>query len=545
MALALLVMPAMADDHQDSDFSKRSLYNKSAYIPPQCYTKTRDEEGKVHNPCFACHTESRRPNYINDADLQEGYPFPGVAVKNPWTNLFRDRSAAVAAISDEQILAYIRQSNYFDAEGDIAPARRLAELPAAWDFDGDGQWRGFVPDAWFNFDAEGFDHTPDGEPTGWRAFAYQPFLGTFWPTNGSTDDVLIRLPEVFRRDSEGRPDLTVYKTNLAIVEAMIREQDIPIAPVDEAALGGVDLDKDGRIGTAELVRYDWAPLQERFMWYVGQALAAQRAGQVHLAAGLYPEGTEFLHTVRYIDPGPDGTNRLSARIKEVRYARKDYWMSYGRLESRAAKEVKQKYAFPDRLRFVRGNLEAGVSNEQGWTYAGMIEDADGELRPQRFEELAFCVGCHGGVGATTDSSFAFPRRLPAGSHQDGWYHWSQQGLRGLPDRLRRDGEPEYAFYLAANGAGDEFRENREVQQRFFDADGKLRQELLEQLRSDVSVLLHASPQRALQLNKAYRVIVQEQSFAKGRDATITPARNVYREVDDRELTGVTEPLAGY
>jgi hypothetical protein len=350
---------------------------------------------------------------------------------------------------------------------------------------------------------------------------------------------------MFRRDTEGRPDLTVYKTNLAIVEAMIREQDIPIAPVDEAALGGVDLDKDGRIGTAELVRYDWAPLQERFMWYVGQALAAQRDGRVHVAAGLYPEGTEFLHTVRYIDPSPDGTNRLSARIKEVRYARKDYWMSYGRLESRAAKEVKEKYAFPDRLRFIRGNLEAGVSNEQGWTYAGMIEDADGELRPQRFEELAFCVGCHGGVGATTDSSFAFPRRLPAGSHQDGWYHWSQRGLRGLPDRLRRDGAPEYAFYLAANGAGDEFRENGEVQQRFFDADGKLRQELLEQLRYDISVLLHASPERALQLNKAYRVIVQEQSFDKGRDATITPARNVYREVDDRELTGVTEPLAGY
>jgi len=540
----LALSPALIAQ-QDVALKQRTLKNETAYIPPQCYTKTSDEAGKVHNPCYACHTRSRRPNYINDDDLQQAYSFVNVATNNPWTNLFKDRSEAVAAISDEQLLAYIRNSNYFDEEGRIKPAQRLAKLPEAWDYNGDGRWQGFVPDTWFNFDAEGFDRDPDGKLTGWRAFAYYPFLGTFWPTNGSTDDVLIRLPETFRQDTFGRPDLSVYKTNLAIVEAMIREQDIPIEPVDEAALGGVDLDKDGLIGRASLIKYDWAPLKNRHMWYVGQALEAQRNGKVHLAAGLYPEGTEFLHTVRYIDTDSDGANRLAARIKEVRYARKDWWMNYGRLEARAAKEVKEKSAFPDRTRFVRGNLESGVSNDQGWVYAGMIEDAEGELRPQTYEELAFCVGCHGGIGATTDASFAFPRRLPVGSHRDGWYHWSEKGLQGLPERLRSDGEPEYAYYLAVNSAGNEFRSNDEVQQRFFDADGRLRQDMLSKIRNDISILLNASPERAKLLNKAYHVIVKEQSFTKGRDATITPAVNVYQEVDDRETTGVDNPLVGY
>ncbi|MCG6863086.1 MAG: hypothetical protein LJE70_17705 [Chromatiaceae bacterium] len=531
---------------ESPDLKQRILRNETAHIPSQCYTKTKDDGGGVHNPCYACHTKSHRPNYVNDGDLQLAHSFPLAAENNPWTNLFKDRSAAVTAIGDAEILAYIRHSNYFDSEGRIAPAQRLAADPSAWDYDSDGKWEGFVPDAWLEFDEEGFDRSPSGEPTGWRAFAYYPFPGTFWPTNGSTDDVLIRLAEPFRRDPSGKLDLTVYKTNLAIVEAMIREADVPIPAVDEAVLGGVDLDKDGRIATAKLVKYDWAPLENRHMWYVGKALAAQRDGEVHLAAGLYPEGTEFMHTVRYIDPDPTGNNRLSARIKEVRYARKRYWMTYSRLESRAAAEFKEKHDFPDRLRVVRGNMETGVSNDQGWVYAAMIEDAEGELRPQTYEELAFCIGCHSGIGATTDSSFAFARKLQAGNGiRDGWYHWSQKDLRGLPERVRSDGKPEYAFYLRSNGAGDELRENTEARRRFFDSAGQLDGEMLKRLNRDITTLVYASPQRALQLAKAYRIIVREQSFTEGRDPTIKPARNVHRAIDGGTATGVVEPLTGF
>ncbi|MBK1649057.1 hypothetical protein CKO36_10695 [Rhabdochromatium marinum] len=536
----------LAQSAISGDLDDRELSNETPHVNPQCYTKTEDAQGQVHNPCFSCHTNSVRPNYLNDSDLQEAYDFPAPAEHNPWLNLFKDRTQEIAAIRDDDMRAYLRESNYFTTDGRILPAARLAEVPAHWDYNDDGQWDGFVPDVWFNFDAEGFDLAPDGTPTGWRAFGYYPFLGTFWPTNGSTDDVLIRLAAPFRTNLVGDYDPVVYKTNLAIVESVIREQDIAIEPVDEAALGGVDLNKDGLIATADLIKYDWAPLEGRFMSYVGQALAEQRAGRVHLAARLYPEGSEFFHTVRYIDINEaDGANQLAARMKEVRYMKKLYWMTYADLDQRMAAELKEKHDFPDRIRTFRGNIESGLANDQGWVLAAMIEDAEGQLRPQTYEELAFCVGCHSGIGATTDSTFAFPRRFSADSFQGGWYHWSQKGLRGTPERLREDGQGDYAFYLATNGAGDEFRENAEVRARFFDAQGQLKPAMLDALSNDIAVLLEASPERAMTLNKAYRVIVQEQSFTQGRDATVTPARNVHSFVPTGTLTGVTEPVLGY
>jgi len=403
-----------------------------------------------------------------------------------------------------------------------------------------------VPDARFQFDDEGFDRDPQGRLTGWRAFGYYPFPSTFWPTNGSTGDVLIRLPEVFRTGLDGKPDLRVYKTNLAIVESLLKETDIPIDPIEESQLGGVDLDKDGTIGTASRITYDWAPLKERFMWYVGRALEEQKAGRVHVAAGLFPEGTEFLQTVRYVHVDESGDNRLSPRMKELRYARKRRWVNYADLEQQAFAEVKEKVAFPDRLRTVRGNLELGVSNDQGWTYAGMIEDTQGELRPQTYEELVFCVGCHGGVGATRDGIFSFYRKFdPATAHRRGWYHWSQKGLRGTPERIRSDGKPEYAFYLKTNGAGDEYRGNDEVLESFFDPDGQLKPERLERLRTDIATLLFASPQRAMVLNKAYWTIVRDQGFLAGRDATLVPMIQVHPILRPDQATGVKEAVAGF
>lgn len=523
----------------------KTLVNSTAYIPPQCYTRTEDDQGKAHNPCFTCHTPPRRPNYTNDADLQLAYDFPESAAANPWKNLFRDRSREVAATSDAEIRNYIYTSNYFDDRGAIRLAARLAEVPAQWDYDGNGRWDGFVPDAWFNFDSDGFDRDPQGRPSGWRAFAWYPFPGTFWPTNGSTGDALIRLPAAFRNSADGHFDPGVYTTNLAIVEAMIREQDVNIEPVDEAALGNVDLDKDGRIATANKITYDWVPLENRLMWYVGQANALQKAGKLHLAAGLYPEGTEFLHTVRYIDVNADGDNLLAPRMKEVRYARKRFWMDYSRLRQKADGEFKEKHDFPNRLKTVRGNLEAGVSNGQAWAYAGFIEDADGELRPQSYAELVFCVGCHGGIGANRDGIFSFERKFGDSAFRRGWYHWSQKGLRGTPQRLRSDGRPEYSYYLTANGAGDEFRHNDEIRSRFFSADGKADAAALAQLDSDISRLLYASDQRAMTLNKAYRAIVREQSFTAGRDAVVAAVSNVHKKVEPGTATGVQQAVPGF
>ena len=75
------------------DLTSRALVNEAAYVPPQCYTKTIDDEGGVHNPCYACHIESTPPNYIDDDDLQLGYSFPTYAETNRWSNLFVNRSS--------------------------------------------------------------------------------------------------------------------------------------------------------------------------------------------------------------------------------------------------------------------------------------------------------------------------------------------------------------------------------------------------------------------------------------------------------------------
>lgn len=99
-------------------------------------------------------------------------------------------------------------------------------------------------------------------------------IGSFSPASGSTDDVLIRLPEAYRQDRDGNPDWTAYAINLAIVEALIHRADVAIDPVDEARYG-VDLDKDGKNDIADHVAFDWAPLEGRNMSYVGRAGALQ------------------------------------------------------------------------------------------------------------------------------------------------------------------------------------------------------------------------------------------------------------------------------
>lgn len=532
-----------AGDAGSLDLKSKNPDNPTAYIPPQCYTQTTDAQGDVHNPCFTCHVRSRAPNYISDHDLQLEYAFPEPATVNHWTNLFKDRRAAIAAVPDDAILGYVRTSNYVDADGELTLAGKLRAVPDAWDYDGDGAWTGFTPDGHFNFDEEGFDRTPNGDMTGWRAFAYVPLPGTFWPTNGSTDDVLIRLAAPFREDESGVPSPLVYKVNLAIIEALIKRANVAIDPVDESALQ-VDLDRNGVFNTANEVVYDWAPLEGRNMSYVGRARLLQQDGKVHLAAGLYPEGTEFLHTVRYIDVDDDtGEIRMAPRMKEVRYGIKTRWQTYADLEDGALEEIKEADDFPDRLAQFIGDTEHGISNGAGWRFQAFIEDVDGNLRPQSFEETVFCMGCHGGVGVTDDSAFAFGRKLDAAdSHARGWYHWTQRSIQGTPDPIRADGRPELLTYLKENGAGDEFRGNMEVRNRFFNSDGTVKAEEAALLEDDISVLLFPSRERAMKLNKAYREIVKEQSYVRGRDAVITPGLHVHKEVEQDEATGVSEPV---
>ena len=519
--------------------SKTIVNNEAAYITSQCYTKTEDSDGKLHNPCMNCHVNSKRPNYMDDWDLQEELPFNEYTKVNRFTNLFKDRTTQVDAISDDEVLTYIRKDNYKNSKDQIVLAEQLKDLPDTWDFNGNKKWDGYMPDCYFDFDVEGFDRDPKGDFSGWRAFGYYPFLGTFWPTNGSTDDVLIRLDKAFQTIN-GTFDKTTYKVNLAIVEAMIKETNITIAAVDESKWS-VDLDKNGVLNSTTQVTYQWAPLQNEYMSYVGDAKTLYDKGELHIAAGLYPENTEFLHTVRYIDVNKTSQNiAMAPHMKELRYGKKYGWNTYPQIQNGMMAEIKEKDAFPERLKTVLGNVEEGLDNGYGWKYQGFIEDKEGYLRPQTYEETLYCIGCHSTIGAIVDSTFAFPRKFDHKQAQMGWSHWTQlkEGFKGIKEPILADGRYEYSLYLQNNHSGDEFRDNGEVIEKFFEDSETLKEEEIEKLHDSIAHLIVPSIQRAIKLNKAYKVIVDEQSFIYGRDAHIAPTKNVHEEVEVDQKTGL-------
>jgi len=441
---------------------------------------------------------------MNDQRLQSEYDFADVALKNHWTNLFVDRRPLIARIDDQQIVEYVAQDNYSSL------AERLEQ----------SGWQGYIPrvkdlqEAGAVFDRWGLAR--DG--SGWVAFNYKPLPSTFWPTNGSTDDVMIRLPEAFRSDADGSYDREIYLLNLSIAEAAIKNlTEISIPPTDERRIG-VDLDGDGTLRPSVM-------RLKRPQSYLGSA------ADVPMLRFLYPQGTEFLHTVRYVGVGEGGAIQSSRRLKELRYMRKHTLFLPDQVRARyeaLEHEEEEASGSASAGEQVQGGVQPagdyGYDNGFGWYVQGFIEDADGELRPQRTEEGLFCMGCHASIGATVDHTFAFSRKIT------GTPGWGYIDSHGMPDAsLVGEDIGEILQYFRRVGGGDEFRENEELLDRFFHEDGTVRTDKVRSM--DVYELISPSRSRAIALNKAYWTIVREQSFIRGRDANLAPMDNVYRQVD--------------
>lgn len=522
LAISLVALSFTASGGEKSKgLSLDGVHNHEAVIPPQCYTRT---DGRF-NPCFTCHQsyeDKNRPNFMDDARLQAEYDFADFAMTNRWSNLFKDRSDEVAAISDQEILEYIAEDNYSGLAG------RLKSMG----------WEGFVPDlddlhlADGAFDEHGFAR--DG--SGWVAFNYKPLPSTFWPTNGSTDDVMLRLPEKFRQASDCSSgsgySVGAYRANLAILEAAIKDlPEIASLPIDENAVCA-DLDGDGeRTVVTRIQRPDH---------YVGDA------HEVAVETMLYPVGIQFLHTVRYVGVAEDGSITHTPRMKEVRYMKKLSFHDRDELREIYEEGDEEDHGDSDHEEegddhdddhgdeghgedVLSGFADTGhgLKNDFGWLVLGFIEDKQGELRPQTKEEQLFCMGCHSTIGATIDQTFAFPRKVTGA---DGWGYLDLKGMADAPNVGEVDGE--ILTYFERVGGGSEFRNNPEMQARWFTDEGEVDQDKVE--AADVYTLITPSPERALRLNKAYRVIVDEQSFIHGRDATVVPPENVYEEVDASE-----------
>jgi hypothetical protein len=492
---ASTLLPAVPEAERTVVTSER-IYNAEAPVPPQCYTKT---DG-VHNPCFTCHQlydreTDGRLNGLDDGSLQGEYEFSDVGTTNHWTNLFVDRREWLASIDDEVVQRYVDEDNYSSLR---------ARLEAAG-------FRGYIPDlrdyaeGRAAFDEQGLAR--DG--SGWVAFNYKPFPGTFWPTNGATDDVLVRLPREFR-ELGGALSRDAYYVNLILLELNLKdEQSAELWPVDEHALG-VDLDGSGALGTATTIK--------KRSHYVGDAK------EIALEFQQFPTGAELLHSVRYLGLGADERITVPRRMKELRYMKKLRALPRYVLDSSYANERKEKLLgeLPNYAHLGDGGFDNGF----GWSIAGFVEDYEGELRPQSYEEGMFCMGCHSAIGTTLDSTFSFVRKVPGGAG------FGYINLVGMPDAPSR-GEPgvgEILAYLRRAGGGSEFRENSEMRARWFKADGTVDEDKVR--AADVYTLLAPSARRALDLNKAYLHIVRHQSFRLGRDATWTPVTNVLSNVDE-------------
>lgn len=483
---------------QYSIYPKKSNYmgNKEAVIPPQCYTK---HEGQF-NPCMTCHQSyefGSRPNRMTDQGLQTAYDFSDYGFENRWKNLFEDRTERVADIPDQEIEAYVAVDNY---------------TPLINQLKNDSEWNGAIPEIKdFHLGAQAFDENgfaKDGSD--WVAFNYKPLPSTFWPTNGSTDDVAIRLPQAYRTTScatdtsDGRD---TYIANLALVEMSIQSlTSVSIPEINENNVC-VDINGDGQLGNASTInkRTD----------FVGNA------NNVSVVDMLYPEGTEFLHSVRYVGVTDSGDVYVPPRMKELRYMVKTHFRNETWLSSAYGNEIQEKVdgLLPKYVYKVDGS-----PNEFGWDILGFIENEDGWLRAQNQEETLFCMGCHTTVGSTIDQTFSFPRKVSGAA---GWGYINLKGMRDVASIIGADNE--ILEYFKTVGGGDEFRQNTEILERWFNQDGSVKES--EVKSADVYDLITPSRERALSLNKAYRTIVQDQDFHHGRDANISPAINVYQVVD--------------
>ncbi|VUD67953.1 hypothetical protein TDB9533_03913 [Thalassocella blandensis] len=468
-------------------------YNREAPIPAQCYTKT---EGQF-NPCYTCHQSYKdgRPNRMNDGFLQGSYAFSEFGVRNHWQNLFKDRSGFINGMSDKAILNYIAQDNY-------SPLMAWMNTDA---------WNGVVP-AIENLHrgAEAFDENglaKDGSR--WVAFNYKPLPSTFWPTNGSTDDVMVMLPEKFS-EIDGEFSRDVYFANLSLMEMAISgAQSLHTIPLNEALLD-VDLDHDTVLSVS-------VENMMRRTHYLGDAR------DVPVTDMLYPEGTAFLHTVRYIGVDESGRIYNAPRMKEVRYMKKERFRTKASLASGYYVEAKEKH-FGNLPQAIQ-HKDRGMSNNFGWLVWGFIENADGQLRKQHYEEQFSCMGCHKSVGTTIDHTFAFPRKVAGAA---GWGYIDLSKIADVPNLGETEGE--FLQYMSRVGGGDEFRQNAEMKKRWFHADGKINREKIQNVDS-IYDLITPSPERALALNKAYKAIVEEQSYLFGRDAVLSPAVNVFQHIN--------------
>jgi hypothetical protein len=148
-----------------------------------------------------------------------------------------------------------------------------------------------------------------------------------------------------------------------------------------------------------------------------------------------------------------------------------------------------------------------------------------------------CVRCHSGIGATTDSNFSFARKLTAGDVEYFAGYKGKSLNQGKLDAVPYEGESAdlqiivdgYATYLEQNHSLNDYRS--------LNYDIRLPLE-----KQDIESFLWPDAEYAKLMNKAYLTIVREQSYTKGRDATVSPLIYLRQQFEQGEKTGIETPF---
>lgn len=372
--------------------SRTTFANPYANIPAQCYIET---SGGTQNACMFCHTNAPARARLGNNNPQAGlssvtgnlqtlYSFTPATQQtispsiNPWENtLFPEKLEAAYQKSsyrfdEKEMLSYLTENNWAKAY-----AKRKGKM--GWENGQDDSPLRLFPDlspSDLPAKEDGFVRTKATQRaifkdnTGWRAINFMPY-GIFTPMSGSVSGIYIRLPHAFMQDEQGVWSEAIYSQNLDLLEKAITDR---LEANDPKTYYG-------------------------------------NAKNIEVLRGLYPLFTEFAHPLHYVDLRAKGTR--ASRVKEIRYMVKTKMFYPG--EAAEKEENAPLYL----------NAKQGwIDNGAGWILAGFIEDAKGDLRPQKGEELMQCVGCHSdnygfepsaftsGSGNTIDSTWAFPRKFP-------------------------------------------------------------------------------------------------------------------------------------
>jgi hypothetical protein len=350
---------------------------------------------KEVNTCLFCH-QPAIAEYVDDSIRQMIWPQTTENI-NPWLNVF-DPTWLDTVVPPSSIPTKISDYIYVDnlQEALFRSGVDLNNPKADYQTIREGTGRGplkYFPD----FNPATVDPKTGWANNGWRAYKWKSQQFSFPAALGGWKQIYIRLPLKFRLDEKGVLSREIYAQNLDLLEKAV---------------------KGGEARTS----------------YVG------KASDEKVKKYYFPQGTEFILAIHYLDP----ISGKAKRVQDHRYMVKSVPDEAIVTDSTQDLMVGKPTSLPDPSSEYNRTLEhlAGgpdnpygvIYSHAGWDIVAYLEQdtESGRLRPGIREENQFCIGCHGrSIGVMRDGIWSFQRKLPG---EEGW---RLQDFTGIKDYVNK------------------------------------------------------------------------------------------------------------